>query len=136
MEAAGALYVSDAISGRVLKVTPDGAITAIADLSEGHPVPTGLAVDADGTVYVGYENAAPYPDGSSKVSKIAPDGTVTDAWTGLTRVADVVLGPDGALYAAELSTHNAATEPYVRPGAGRVVRQTGPGSLEVLVDGV
>src|SRR4030095_7969589 len=120
--------------GRVLKVTPDGGITVVADLSEGHPVPTGLGVDADGNVYVGYENAVPYADGSSKVSKIATDGTVTDAWTGLTRVADVVLGPDGALYAAELSTNNTDTEPYVHPGTGRVVKQTGPDSLEVLVD--
>ena len=30
------------------------------------------------------------------------DGTVTDAWTGLTAVTDVELGPDD-LYAAEMS---------------------------------
>jgi sugar lactone lactonase YvrE len=134
--AGGALYFADAVGGQVLKATPDGTITLLADLSEQHPVPTGLAVDADGNVYVGYENAVPYPNGSSKVSKIAPDGTVTDAWTGLTRVSDVVLGPDGTLYAAELSTNNTDTEPYVHLGTGRVVKQTGPDSLEVLVDGL
>jgi SMP-30/Gluconolactonase/LRE-like region len=137
LEAAGdSLYLADAVGGQVLKVTPAGEISIVADLSEGHPVPTGLAVADDGTVYVGYENAIPYPNGSSKVSKIAPDGAVTDAWTGLTRVSDVVLGPDGALYAAELSTNNTDTEPYVHPGTGRVVKQTGPDSLEVLVDGL
>jgi hypothetical protein len=137
LEATGdALLLSEAVGGQIIKVTPAGEISILADLSDQHPVPTGLAVGADGSVYVGYENAIPYPNGSSKVSKIAPDGSVTDAWTGLTRVSDVVLGPDGTLYAAELSTNNTDTEPYVHPGTGRVVKQTGPDSLEILVDGL
>ena len=42
------------------------------------------------------------------------------------------LGPDGALYASELSTGNAAGDPFYRPNAGKVVRQTGPsGQAEV-----
>ena len=97
LEAAGGnLYLADAVGGQVLKVTPAGDISIVADLSDQHPVPTGLAVDADGNVYVGYETTPPYADGSSKVTKIAPDGTISDAWTGLTRVGDVVLGPDGS----------------------------------------
>jgi hypothetical protein len=131
-----ALYLSEAVGGQVIKVTPAGEITSVADLSSGHPVPSGIAVGPDGSIYVGYENAIPYPEGASLVSKIAPDGTVTDAWTGLTRVSDVVLGPDGTLYAAELSTNNTDTEPYVHPGTGRVVKQTGPDSFEVVIDGL
>lgn len=134
--AGGALFLSDAISGNIVKVTPDGTITRVADLSAGHVVPTGIAIAADGTIYVGNEGAAPYADGTAKVVKIAPDGTVSDAWTGLTRIGDIVLGPDGALYATELSTGNTDTAPIVHPGTGRVVKQTGADASSVVADGL
>jgi hypothetical protein len=90
-------------------------------------------VDADGNAYVGFETTPPYPDGGSKVVKVAPDGTVTDHWTGLTAVVDVEFGPDGVLYAAELAVGNSEEPPFLAPNAGRIVRQTGPDSLEVVV---
>jgi plastocyanin len=127
------LWVTEAVAGMVLTVTPAGDIELIADLSEGHLVPTGLALADDGTAYVGFETTVPYPDGGSKVVAISPDGTVTDQWTGLTAVTDVVLGPDGALYAAEMATDNLDEEPYLRPESGRIVRQTSPDTLEPVV---
>jgi hypothetical protein len=130
------LLVSDAISGRLIKVGLDGTITQVADLSEGHLVPTGVALAPEGGAYVGFETAAPYVDGSSKVVQVAEDGTVTDAWTGLTMVTDIVLGPDEALYAAEMSTGNTDAEPFYQLGSGRIVRQTGPDSLEVVAEGL
>lgn len=131
-----AIYVSEAVGGRVIKVLPDGTISLVADLSEGHMVPTGIALDAEGNIYVGHETTAPYPDGSSKVLKVAPDGTVSDAWTGLTMVTDVVMGPDGMLYAAEMATGNSDTEPFIANNTGRIVRQTGPDTSEVVVEGI
>ena len=68
--------------------------------------------------------------------KITPDGTVSDAWTGLTRVADLEIGPDGMLYAAELSTNNTDEAPFVHANTGRIVRQSGPDSSEVIADGL
>jgi hypothetical protein len=130
------LLVSEAVGSQIIKVTPAGEMSILADLSEQHPVPTGIAVDADDNAYVSFETATPYVDGSTKVVKITPDGTVSDVWTGLTRVADLELGPDGILYAAELSTGNTETEPFVHPNTGRIIRQSGPDSMEVLVDGV
>ena len=137
MEAgADALWISEAVGGRLLKVTPDGAITLVADLSEGHRVPTGVAMAPDGGAYVGFETAAPWLDGSSLVVHVAADGTVSDAWTGLTAVTDVVLGPDGVLYAAEMATGNTSDEPYIHPGTGRVVRQDGVDGLDVVAAGL
>jgi hypothetical protein len=72
----------------------------VADLSAGHLVPTGIAVDPDGGAYVGFEPSAPFPDGASKIVHVAEDGTMTDAWTGLTTMTDIAMGPDGALPAA------------------------------------
>lgn len=131
-----ALLLSDAVNGFIIKVTPAGDISTFADLSDKHPVPTGIAVDADGNAYVGFESAIPYTDGSITVVKITPDGTVSDAWTGLTRVADLAFGPDGSLYATELSTGNTDTEPFAHPNTGRIVRQAGPDSSDVVADGL
>ncbi|MFN8623594.1 MAG: ScyD/ScyE family protein [Chloroflexota bacterium] len=133
---AGALWISEAVGGRLLKITPDGKITLVADLSAGHLVPTGVALAPDGGAYVGFETAGPWVDGSSKVVHVAEDGTVTNAWTGLTAVTDVALGPDGKLYAAEMATGNSADAPNIHPGTGRVVRQDGAGGLEVVASGL
>jgi sugar lactone lactonase YvrE len=131
LEAAGdALLLSEAVGGQLIRVTPAGEISTLADLSEGHLVPTGIAVDAEGNAYVGHETTPPYPDGGSKVVKVAPDGTVSDAWTGLTAVTDVEMGPDGMLYATEMATGNTDAEPFLTPNSGRIVRQTGPDTLE------
>jgi hypothetical protein len=127
------LWVSEAVGGRIITVTPDGTVTLVADISEGHPVPTGMAIAPDGGVYVGFLTAIPYPDGGSKVVHISPDGTVTDHWTGLTAITDIAIGPDGALYAAEMATGNLEEPPFIQPGTGRVVRMTGPDSFEPVV---
>lgn len=137
LEAAGdSLLLTEAVGGQVIRVTPAGEISRVADLSEGHLVPSGIAVDAGGNAYVGFLTAAPYIDGFAKVVKVAPDGTVSDAWTGLTAVTDVAFGPDGMLYAAEMATGNTEERPFLTPNSGRVVRQTGPDTLEPVVTGL
>lgn len=130
------LWVLESNSGQVLKVTTDGTITRVADLSEGHPVPTGFALSEDGGVYVGFLTPAPYTDGSSKIVKVMPDGTVSDVWTGLTMVTGIAVGPDGTLYALEMATNNISEAPFTLPGTGRIVRQTGPDTLVEVVVGL
>lgn len=131
-----ALWVLESNSGQVLRVTTSGEISRVADLSEGHPVPTGFALAPKGGVYVGFLTPAPYPNNGSKVVEVAVDGTVTDVWSGLTMVTALAVGADGALYAAEMATGNTADPPYVSPGTGRVVRQTGPSGQAEVVTGL
>jgi sugar lactone lactonase YvrE len=135
-EASGLLWVVDALNGLVLTVSLDGAISLAANLSEGHPVPTGIAVDPAGGIYVGTLTSAPFPDGAAKVVHVTEDGTVTDAWTGLTTVTGVAVGDDGTLYAIEMSTGNSEEPPFLTPGSGRLVRQTGSDSMEAVVSGL
>jgi plastocyanin len=135
-EAAGLLWVADPNLGQIVSVTPDGVITRVADLSAGHPVPTRMTPDGEGGVYIGTLTAVPFPDGAAKVMHVAADGTVSDVWTGLTTVVDVAVGADGTLYALEMSTGNLAEPPFLQPGSGRIVHQTGPDSLEVVVEGL
>jgi plastocyanin len=130
------MLVVESNSGQIIRVGVNGDTTRAVDLSEGHPVPTGLALAPDGTMYVGSLGVTPYLDGSTKVVKVAPDGTISDQWTGLTALTSLELGPDGALYALEMSTGNTTTPPFFVPASGRVVRQTGPDSLEVVVSGL
>jgi hypothetical protein len=137
MEAgADRLWISDAVGGRIITVTPDGVITLVADISDGHPVPTGLAMAPDGGVYVGNLTAIPFTDGSAKVIHISPDGVVTDFWTGLTAINDIAIGPDGMLYAVEMATGNGTEAPFVNAGTGRVVRMAGPGLSAPIVTGI
>jgi SMP-30/Gluconolactonase/LRE-like region len=135
-EAAGALWVVNPNSGEIISVTPGGAITRVVDLSVDHPVPTGLAADPNGGIYIGNLTAAPYSDGQARVLHVAPDGTVTEVWRGLTTVTDVAVGPDGTLYAAEMSTGNIEEPPFAVPSSGKIVRQTGPDSMEEVASGL
>jgi hypothetical protein len=135
-EAAGALWVGDPNNGQILSVKPDGTVARIADLSAGHPVPTKLALDPEGGVYVGTLTAVPFADGTAKVMHVDADGTATDVWTGLTAVTSVAVGPDGTLYATELATGNLAEPPFLQPGTGKIVRQTGMDSSEEVVTGL
>lgn len=135
-ETAGALWVLEPNSGGVLSIKPDGTITRVADLSQGHPVPSAIAAAPDGGVYIGNLTAVPFPDGAAKVIKVAPDGTVSDVWTGLTTVTGLAVGSDGSLYAAELSTGNLQQPPFLVPGSGRIVHQTGPDSSEAVASGL
>jgi hypothetical protein len=88
----------------------------------------------DGGVYVGNLTPFPFPDEAAKVVHVAPDGTVTDHWTGLTAVVALAVGPDDALYALEMVTGSIDEDPFILPDTGRIVRQTGPDSLEVVAE--
>lgn len=49
-----------------------------------------------------------------------------------TAVSDVTMGPDDTLYAVEMGTGNPQESPFLNPDSGRIVRQTGPDSLETV----
>ena len=133
----GGFLVIDANQGLVLQVATSGTVSVLADVSKGHPVPTAIALAPDGGAYVGFLTAAPHEDGTSKVVKVEPNGMVRDFWTGLTTVTGLAVTPDGTLYALEMATGNHIdSEPNMFPNTGRLVRQTGPASLEVVVEGL
>jgi hypothetical protein len=131
-----AFWVLETNQGQLLQIAPTGDVTRVADLSVGHPVSTGLAAAPDGGVYVGNLTAFPFLDEAAKVVHVAPDGTVTDQWTGLTAVVALAVGPDDALYALEMVTGSINEDPFIQPNSGRIVRQTGPDSLEVVANGL
>jgi hypothetical protein len=132
----GVLWMTQPNRDEVLTIAPDGTITRIVELSPRALVLTGIALDPNGGVYVGTMTSAPFFNEAARVLHVSPDGEVRDAWTGLTAVTGVAVGADGALYAIEMSTGNTEEPPYLVPGTGRVVRQTGPDSAEPIATGL
>jgi len=134
--------IADAAGNTVLSATTTGAIDWLAILTPPvdengdwkvrwkadnrtipcyvQPVPTGVAVDKEGYIYVGEltgnmdETFEEFPIGLSRVWKIAPGAknVVCDQTNpssdcellidGLTSVMDLEIGPDGLLYVVEL----------------------------------
>ena len=77
----GTVYVSDAgESNRIRKIAPEGSVTVLAGGSEGFAdgagqqasfnTPSGLAIDADGNLYVA-------DTGNNRIRKVTPEGVVT-----------------------------------------------------------
>ena len=128
-------WVLEANRGELLWVALDGQVTRIVDLSANHPVWSALTVAPDGGVYAGTLTPAPHTEGTARVVHIAPDGQVTDVWTVLTTVTGLAVGPDGSLYALEMAT-DISPDGNMRPGTGRLVRQTGLDSYEEVVTGL
>jgi plastocyanin len=131
----GFFWVVDSNSGEVDRVGLDGAVVRLADTSAEHHVVTALAAAPGGGVYIGYLDPAPHPDGGAEVVKVTADGTAQTVWSGLTAVTGIVVAPDGSLYVSEMATGNETSE-GMRPNTGRIVRQTGPDSLEEVVTGL
>jgi len=103
VDTAGYVYVADAANHMIRKISPDGTTSTLAgtqtpgfdDGSGGlfgtatFSSPTGVAVDAAGTVYVG-------DTGNYAVRAVASDGTTTTlAGNGTPGFADGALGRDG-----------------------------------------
>ncbi|WP_019585107.1 ScyD/ScyE family protein [Deinococcus apachensis] len=138
----GQLYVADAGGNDVLKVNPStGQISLVASLAGRtgtgpQSVPTGIAFDNDGTMYVSLLSGGPFPSGAAKVVKIT-GGTVSDFATGMTMLTDVERGPDGNLYAVSFGRFDPAAGPVpFVANVGSVIRLKANGDKETVLNGL
>lgn len=148
----GALFTVEANHGQITKTTAEGVTTLVNDLSfsEGHIVPTSIA-SANGNLYVG--NLGPFPilTQRERVITLSKDfhffdvtpgfeSKATDlnkfqvaaSRAGFTTIVSLKFGPDGLLYALELSP----AAGFPAPGAGEVVRLSREGAIETVVSGL
>ena len=95
------------------------------------PVPTGLAVDADGALNVVLLSEFWPPDAAS-VLTVGEDGAFTGVANGLFFAVALTAGPDSALYVTQIF----ASFEGEAPGPGNVLRILEDGTTEVAVDGL
>jgi hypothetical protein len=92
-------------------------------------VPTGVVID-DG----GYINVSLLSEGwaGPNILAYAPDGTFTEGVSGLSTIVSIALGPDGLLYASQLTADFSGE----MPAPGNVFRINADGALEPVVEGL
>jgi hypothetical protein len=145
----GLLVTVEPNHGQVLAVTTGGAIQQVIDVSasEGHIVPTAAAVHND-ALYLGNLNLFPENPDWSRILTIAKPAYqpglapgfainpstyhIISSKAGFTAVVAVDFGPDGLLYALELTT----AAGYPTPGTGKVVRVKPSGVIEDVITGL
>lgn len=131
----GALWIADEGTGLISRVTPGGDETLVANLSSQGFAPTDLALGADGSVYASGLGDPAQP-GSGSVVNISANGDIQTVWSGLTLASGIAIGNDGLLYATELASGVSDSAPNGLPGSGRLLRQTGADTAEVVADGL
>lgn len=146
----GRLYTVEPNHGQVFAVSTDGSVREAIDISlaEGHIVPTSI-VERDNNFYVGNLGTFPINPTASKILTLSTGGSVghiagldygddiralkvVGSRAGFATVVAVDFGPDGLLYALELSP----AAGYPAPGVGKVVRLNHEGEIEDVATGL
>jgi sugar lactone lactonase YvrE len=151
----GTIYVNDAGGNATYRVPAGGGEPEVLAVHPGLPLPEGMeappggnpgrggaleldpvptdVVASDGTVLVGYLSGGPFPPGAAKIVNVSTaDGSMSDVAGGLTMVVGLATGPDGHLYASQISTNFLGE----MPEPGEVVRVLEDGTLEPVLQGL
>ncbi|HEU4620507.1 MAG TPA: ScyD/ScyE family protein [Gammaproteobacteria bacterium] len=126
----GNLYAVEPNHGEIVKITPDGKVSRVVDISasEGHVVPTALAYH--GNFYVANLGEFPQDEGSSRVWRVTPSGEIHRKATGFNMVLGLVFDQRNRMYVLETSAAPAPTG-----GTGRILRVNPSGkSPDVIAD--
>jgi len=118
------LYAVEPNHGELDRITPDGLISRVIDISasQGHIVPTAVAMKDNDKFYVGNLNTFPIVAGSSKVYEISKNGHIRAVAEGLSAITGVAFDSQHRMYVLEMSTSDGGPN----PGDGKVVRMNHP----------
>lgn len=118
------LYAVEPNHGELDRITPDGQISRVIDISasQGHIVPTAVAVRDNDKFYVGNLDTFPIVPGSSKVYEISKNGHIRVVAEGVSAVTGVAFDSKHRMYVLEMSTSAGGPN----PGDGKVVRMNHP----------
>jgi hypothetical protein len=141
----GALYATEPNHQEVDRITPDGQISRVIDMSVQFPGntlptsdwvgPTGIAYL--GNFYVGTLGQFPIRPGTQSIYKLTPSGQLQVAASGLTAVVGVAFDAQGRMYALETFTQSLSGFPDPSGAkTGEVVRINDDGSLTTIAPGL
>jgi hypothetical protein len=146
---AGKLYTVEPNHGQIFSIDTRGDIEEVLDVSasQGHIVPTAI-VERGGAFYLGNLGLFPITPDSSRIMTVSRfdffrgfipgldddcgEFHIVRSKAGFTTIVGLAFGPDGLLYALELS--DASGNPT--PGAGKVVRVNRAGEIEEVATGL
>jgi hypothetical protein len=128
----GNLYVIEPNHGELDRITPQGNISRVIDISatQGHIVPT-CQVFHDGNFYVSNLGTYPLSDLSS-VFKITPSGQISVIATGFSAVLGITFDEVGGMYVLENTTGN----PFPTAGTGDIIRIDPSGEKLTIASGL
>lgn len=120
----GRVYIIDTSGNSLLTWTAADGLQMF-HVWEDLPVPTSVALDADGNIYVGFLTAFPFPAFGAFIEKWSPDGELLETFDGLTAVTDVAVDAAGTVYAVQLA--NGFGDNGWNPNSGSVVSVSADG---------
>jgi hypothetical protein len=128
----GDIYAVEPNHGELDKISTDGRISRVTDVSatQGHVVPTAVAYH--GNFYVGNLGTFGPSHQPENIYKITPSGNIKIVATGLSEVLGVAFDAQNRMYALESSTGGVAPI----PGSGDIVRFSDDGTRTVIVSGL
>lgn len=129
----GALYAVEPNHGELVRVTTDGRIRRVLDISasQGHIVPT--AIVHHGAFYV--SNLGTFDAdqlNKQKILRITATGQYEVVASGLSKVLGLAFDKRGRMYALETSFSR--TDPGPEPSTGRLVRFSADGRTRTVID--
>lgn len=132
----GVHFATDAGGNDLLKVEPNGWVTAIATFPSRparttDAVPTAVVRGPDGALYVSELTGAPFAEGVAQIYRVVEGSAPTVFLTGFKTIIDFAFGADGSVYVLQ---H--ATGPVFFSGAGQIVRVEPGGTRTTIVSGL
>jgi len=129
----GTIYLADASANSVLTWTEQGGLKLFAAWpvgeNEASAVPTSVAVDANGDVYVGFLTGFPFTAGTSRIEVYTSAGKLKATYDNLSFITDVLVTEDGTIYAVQFAS--SFGDQGWTPGSGSVVEVTEDGSTPI-----
>ncbi len=128
----GDLYVMEANHGELDRISKDGKISRVVDISatQGHIVPA-CQTFHDGNFYMGNEDVYPIMN-KSAIYKITPGGDISVVASGFSTVLGVLFDELGGLYILESTTGH----PMPTPGTGDIIRIDPSGERLTIASGL
>jgi hypothetical protein len=135
----GVFYATEPNTQQIDRITLDGQVTRVVDLSTMFLPPAGwkgaTGIALHGNLYFGQLGTFPVAPGTESIYKLTPDGNVQVAASGLTAVLGVAFDSQGRLYALESITVAGFPGPAA-VGTGQVVRINHDGTQTTIAKGL